>query len=222
MFSESLSISAKRLASVGLVAFLTLCGGCASNSNFLSGKPIEKGKVDMYAAISNIGFTQDTLLGDADIAPTGFFFELGADAGITEKFSAGFKYTFPTAGSINGKYTLIGAGKETGFFGAGGLRGGYTAFPTTDSTENNRIEYAVPIFLSYYPSDFFGITLTPTYGGRYFTEGEYTNLAGGNVNLMIGRRFGAVFDFGFYRNFRYNWNELQGGIAFRYGLEGLF
>ena len=210
----------------GLLAVsLALFSGCASNTSFLNARPVEKGKINMYAGLSNINFTDynpDPVLGEV---PEGFFFELGAEAGLTERLSVGFKYTFPTAGSIDGKFTYLGKGRETGFFGALGLHGGYTAFPSADdSVSNDRVEFCVPLYFSYFPLKWLGFTLTPAYSGRFFTQIEeiYSNLVGANFNIKLGNRFGVVLEASFYRNFTYEWNEIQGGIAFNYTLEDLF
>lgn len=207
---------------VVLFTFLMFLG-CASNSNFQSAKSLSKGVLDVYAGLSNIDYTDDSIVDGIDL-PSGFFFELGADIGVTDKIDIGIKYTFPTAGFLSGKFTFLGSGKEKGFFSAIGLRGGYTAFPSSDSTSNNRIEFAVPLYLSVFPVEMFGISVIPTYSGRFFNDIDsyYTNLAGGNINISLGKRFHVVAEFSYFRNFHYNWNEMQGGIGFFVEIKDLF
>lgn len=61
-------------------------------------------------------------------------------AGVTEKLDLGVKYTFPTTGSLEGKYCLIGAGKEKGVFIASGLRAGYVSISSDTMILMNLLE----------------------------------------------------------------------------------
>jgi hypothetical protein len=185
--------------------------------------------VDGFFAVSHIGFSEDTIpiLGSV---PEAYFFELGANAGITEALGVGLKYTFPSAGSINGKYTFIGIGRQKGFFSAVGLQGGYTSFPTSegDTTENQRIEFAIPVYASYFFNEIIGVTLIPAYCGRYYTSGsdesssELTNLFGGNLNLQIKSNVGIVIEGSWFYNAFYKWQEYQFGMGIVFPLKNLF
>lgn len=203
---------------------LIFLAGCASISNFQTGKPLGKGNVEAMAAISNIdtrnGEEIDINDAEIEIVPPEFtFFELQAMVGITEKLDIGVKYTFPTAGAVIAKYCLIGAGKDKGFFLSPGIRAGYTAFPhnVDDTVGNDRMEYFVPIHLTYYFTDFLALSVAPTYSGRYYTSVDlgYENCLGGSVNFKIGRKFGVVAEGAYFRNFQTEWDEYQvGGSVF--------
>jgi hypothetical protein len=210
----------KLLVVGGVSLALSLTAGCASNSNFLSAKPAEKGKIQLYTGLSSISIA-DT----SSIIPSGFLFEVGADAGLTERFSLGFKYSFLTSGALNAKYTFIQTDSAKGFFSAIGLRGGYTAFPSVDSADaNNRVEIAVPLYTSFYPTPWLGISVIPTYSLRFFTnEGSaLRNLAGANVNLALGKKLGVVVEGSYFWNFGFDYQEVQVGACFFYGLDRLF
>lgn len=206
---------------VPFVAALLLYGmlaGCASNSNYYSAKPVGDGNIQLLAAVSTIDTRDaaDTVLATV-IRPDFGIFELGAMLGLNERFDIGVKYSFPTAGFVEGKYALVGAGKEKGFFLAPGFRVGYTAFPESpeQKEENSRIELAVPLLVSLYPADWLGLTLIPTYSFRYFTalEGYGENIAGGNINLRLGGKFGFFVEGAAHRNFKWEWVEVQGGLG---------
>ena len=207
-------------------AFL-LATGCASISNFQTGKPLGKGNAEGIFSVSNINTINGDSISIADhdyeIVPPEFtFFELQGVLGITDRIDIGIKYTFPTAGALTAKYCLVGAGKEKGIFLSPGLRAGYTAFPSTDSTENNRIEISVPVYLSLYFTNFLSVSLIPTYSGRYFTSfSSYENCLGGNFNLRIGKRFGFVAEAAYQRNLYWNWDELQFGGSIYFPLPEL-
>jgi hypothetical protein len=220
------------LSKILLLAFIGLqliCIGCASNSNFTTARAIPKGEVDGFFAVSHIGFSEDTIpiLGSV---PEAYFFELGANAGITEALGVGLKYTFPSAGSINGKYTYVGVGRQKGFFSAVGIQGGYTSFPTAegDTTENQRIEFSFPLYASYFINEIIGISLIPTYSGRYYTSGgddsdsPLSNLFGGNINLQIKSKVGVVIEGSWFYNSLYNWQEYQIGMGIIFPLKNLF
>ncbi|HLV31479.1 MAG TPA: hypothetical protein VKY57_07925 [Chitinispirillaceae bacterium] len=204
--------------------------GCASISNFQTGKPLGKGNVEGMVAISKIDTRNGESLeindSEIEIVPPEFtFFELQAMVGITEKLDLGVKYTFPTAGAVVAKYCLIGAGKEKGFFLSPGIRAGYTAFPHNedDTTGNDRMEFFIPIHLSYYFADLFALSIAPTYSGRFFIEGSsYENCFGGSVNVKIGKKFGVFAEAAYSRNLYWNWDEFQFGGSVFFSLPNLF
>jgi hypothetical protein len=153
------------------------------------------------------------------------FFELQGTLGLTEKLDIGLKYTFPLSGSLDAKYCLLGAGKDKGVFFSPGLKIGYTSLPnnTNDSTENNRIEYFIPLYFSVYFTDFLALSLTPAYSGRFYTEASgYSNLIGGSVNLKIGKKIGAFLEYSQFHNFNMEWDEFQVGAAMYFPMFKLF
>ncbi len=201
------------------IAFLA---GCASNSSFRNARPVGKGNADAFIGVSHI------TVFDEDFEIPGIFFEVGASAGITDAFDAIVKYTFPSTGSIEGKLTLVGARNDRGFFMAPGFRGGYTSFPTfnsgddNDEESNDRVELAVPLYLTFSPVPKISFTVAPAYAGRFFTKGKgYSNLVGGNVNIKLGDRFGVVLEGSYFRNLRWDFDEVQGGIAFMFAIADL-
>ncbi|HEX3019855.1 MAG TPA: hypothetical protein VHP36_06120 [Chitinispirillaceae bacterium] len=204
----------KKASGVFLTGALLLTVGCASVSNFQTGKPLGKGNVQAYFSVSHIDTKNDTVP-LIETVPEFTFFELGATMGLTDRLDLGLKYTFPTAGFIDSKYCLVGSGKQKGVFLSPGLRAGYTAFPKQEGEEeNDRVEFSVPIYLTFGFSEVFSLSLIPTYSGRFFTSGSYyTNLLGGNVNFKIGKRFGVIADVAVYQNFKWEWQEIQAGGA---------
>ncbi|MFW6221877.1 MAG: hypothetical protein ACOC4C_05360 [Fibrobacterota bacterium] len=210
-----------------VVACVMIFAGCASNSNFRSGRPLGAGNAQGVFSVSHIG-TREVDTAKYLFEPPDFtFFEIGAMLGVLEGLDVGLKYTFPSAGCLEAKYALVGKNAEKGFFLTPGLRGGYTSFPYSDSTEaeeSNRIELAVPLYLSYYPLDWFGFNVIPTYSVRFFNseDSEINNLLGGNINIDIGRKFGFIAEVAFYRNFTAEWNEFQFGGGIKFALRDLF
>ncbi len=208
---------------LSLSGALFLIIGCASVSNFQTGKPLGKGNVQGYCAVSHIT-TEGNPISIAElveIQPEFTFFEIGAMVGVTDKIDLGLKYTFPTSGLFDSKFCLLGAGKERGFFLSPGVRAGYSSISSSDnfddsdnSKKNTRIELSVPVYLTMNFSEFFSLSLIPTYSGRYITEDSYySNLLGGNLNMKIGKKFGIVIDAAVYHNFKWEWQEIQGGGA---------
>jgi hypothetical protein len=219
----SMSISKTSLIAVFSACFGLLVG-CASNSNFHSARPLGTGNAQGFFAISHLsGEGEDTTeLVDSYTFTT---FEIGAMVGLLDGLDIGVKYTFPTAAFLEAKYALIGKGRQRGFFFGPGLRGGYTSFPTdTSEASNNRIEFAVPLYCSLYPTEWFGMSLIPSYSGRVFEDpdADFTHLVGGNVNIDLGKKFGFLAEFSFYRNLTSSWNEMQVGAGIKYELRELF
>jgi hypothetical protein len=213
--------------SIAVLALLASLLGCASNSNFYSARPLGQGNSQAFVAVSTIDTErpEDTLLA-AVIRPDFTIFEVGASAGVTDKLDVGVKYSFPTAGFIEARYALLGADRREGFFFAPGLRAGYTAFPQSadQEEENSRVELAVPLFLSYFPLEWLGVSLIPTCSFRYFTaaEGYSENLLGGNVNVRIGKKVGGLVEGAFHQNFKWKWLETQIGAGIYFEIHDLF
>ncbi len=204
-------------------AWFGLLAGCASNSNFHSGRPLGQGNAQGFFTISYLnGEGEDTTeLIDSYTFTT---FEIGGMVGLLEGLDVGVKYTFPTAGFLEAKYTLIGKDRQHGFFFGPGIRGGYTALPSDTGEELTRIEFAIPIYCSLYPTDWLGMSIIPSYSGRFLNTADsgLDNLLGGNVNIDLGRKFGFLAEFSFYRNCSANWNEMQVGAGIKYELKELF
>jgi hypothetical protein len=205
---------------LALCAAAAVLAGCASNSNFYTGKSLGKGNAEGFAAVSHISTQSDTIPIIEKI-PDFTFFEAGAAIGLTDRLDIGVKYTFPLAGFVQARYMLAGLGRQEGMFFAGGLRVGYTSFPhsTSDTSGNDRVEIAVPVYLSYYPADFLAFTMIPTYSCRFFTDEKIDymeNLVGGNVNIRVGKKVGFIGEFSYFHNLYWKWNELQfgGGVVF--------
>ncbi|MBD3419203.1 MAG: hypothetical protein GF398_03695 [Chitinivibrionales bacterium] len=216
---------------LGASAVLVL-SGCASNSNFHTARASGKGQAHAFTAFSFAQFSGDTLvlLEDEDIdtvqtyVPQGIFFELGGMFGLLDKFDVGFKYTFPTAGCVEAKYTFLGGSKETGIFSAVGVRLGYTSFGDADDGEAlARVEYSLPLYFSYYPAEWFSVSLVPAYNGRIYTFGDVPlqNLVGGNANLHLGAKYGILLEYSYFRNLTSEWNEIQFGLGVTYEFEKL-
>ncbi len=226
----------KKVLRAGLSGVLFLAAGCVSVSNFQTGKPLGKGNTQGYAAVSHITTKSKSIKIDDSISisipiePEFTFFEIGAMLGINDRLDVGLKYTFPTGGSFDGKFCLLGAGKEKGFFLSPGLRAGYTSVSnpddSDDSDDSNKstwFDMSVPIYLTMNFTESFSLSLIPTYSGRFIIQDSYySNLLGGNVNVKLGNRFGIIVDVAFYRNFKWEWNEIQGGGALFFPLPSLF
>jgi hypothetical protein len=199
------------------VSAIMLLASCASNTNFYSAKPLGRGNLQGFAAVSTIktaapADTQTAAL----IRPDFTIFEVGAMIGVTDKIDVGIKYSFPLAGFLEAKYNLLSTDKKSGFYFSPGLRAGYTALPTDSGAEedNQRIELAVPLYASFYPAEWFGLTIIPTYSLRFFVPAEgdfFEHLLGGNVNVRIGKKFGGVIECAVHRNFTWEWTEIQVG-----------
>ncbi len=221
----------KKVLAISLAGAFFLTAGCASVSNFQTGKPLGKGNMQGYCAVSHITTKGNpiTIPGLIEVQPEFTFFEVGAMLGITDRLDLGLKYTFPTGGLFDSKFCLIGSGKEKGFFLAPGLRAGYSSLSdsddtddTDDSNKNSRIELSVPVYLTINFSEFFSLSLIPTYSGRFITQDSYySNLLGGNLNMKLGRKFGVVIDAAFYHNFKWEWQEVQGGAAIFFPLPSI-
>jgi hypothetical protein len=225
-------LNTKKSSLLTVVSFTTislfLTTGCASLSSFKTAKPLGKGNTEGAFSVSHVATTnnQDSLIpGLMEKPPEFWFFELQGSMGITEKLDVGLKYTFPLSGSLDAKYCLAGADKDKGFFFSPGLKIGYTSLPddASDSTNNNRIEYFVPLYLSMYFTDFLSLSLIPSYSGRFYTEASgYSNLLGGSANIRIGKKFGMIAEYSYYHNFNMEWDEYQIGAALYFPLFKLF
>lgn len=223
----------KKVSRMCLPSVLLLTIGCASVSNFQTGKPLGKGNAQGYAAVSHIttrgGSIKivDSLSISFPIQPEFTFFEIGAMVGITDRLDLGLKYTFPTGGSLESKFCILGAGKKKGLFLSPGVRAGYSSSSDSDDSDDSNkstwIEMSVPIYLTMNFTESLSLSLIPTYSGRFIVEDSYySNLLGGNVNMKIGKKFGIVIDVAYYHNFKWEWQEIQGGGALFFSLPSLF
>ena len=211
-----------RLGIPGLVMGLMMAQ-CASISNLSTARPVGKGDARVTVGLSKITTESDTIPIIEKI-PDFFFFELAGAAGITDRFDIGLKYTFPLAGYFEAKYCLLMNNAEKGLFFSPALRAGYTAFPHSDTTENNRMEISVPLYLSYFPATIFGISLAPVYSVRFFSseDSRMSNLAGGMFSLSIGNKIGVIIEADYLYNFYWKWHEIQGGAALFVPVKSVF
>jgi hypothetical protein len=212
-----------KLGSITMVTGLLL-SQCASISNLSTARPLGKGESRVTVGLSQITTKSDTIP-IIEQVPDFLFFELMGTTGITERFDVGLKYTFPTAGYLEGKYTLVMNDSQTGFFFSPALRAGYTAFPNnSDTTDNNRVEISVPLYVSYFPAKAFGITLAPVYSTRFFMYkgSKITQLAGGMLSLSIGSKIGLIIEGDYLYNFKWKWHEIQGGAALFVPIRSIF
>jgi hypothetical protein len=111
--------------------------------------------------------------------------------GITDRLDLGLKYTFPTGGSLEGKFCILGAGKKKGLFLTPGIRAGYSSSSISDNSDDSDdsnkstwVEMSVPVYLTMNFTESISLSLIPTYSGRFIIEDSYySNLLGGNVNM---------------------------------------
>lgn len=200
---------------------------CASNSNYYSAKPLGKGNLQGYGAVSYLQTSDAEDPEVTEIIRHDFtMFEVAAAVGITDKFDIGLKYTFPLAGALEARYNLVSTGEKSGFYFTPGLHAGYTSLPSDTGEDEYRIELAVPLYASFYPTEWLGFTLIPTYSARFFTyegaENFMEHLLGGNVNLRIGKKVGFVAEGAYHRNFTWGWSEVQVGGGLFLQLKDLF
>lgn len=210
---------------MSIAVILLLLADCASISNFSTARPVGKDHSQLTIGISKIMTESDTIP-IIEKVPSFFFFEIMGTRGLTGRFDLSLKYTFPSAGFLEGKYCLVKTDSLTGFFLSPALRAGYSAFPTSgdDSTANDRMEMSLPIYLSIYPNSTFGLTVAPVLGLRFFMESEsrMTQLAGAMASLSIGNKTGLIVEGDYFYNFYWQWHEIQVGAALFFPAENLF
>jgi hypothetical protein len=206
----------------GAATAAILLANCASISNLSSARPTGKDGSRLTVAVSKITTKSDTIPIIEQI-PDFVFFELMGTTGITDRLDLSLKYTFPTAGFLEGKYCVVISGPETGFFFSPALRVGYTSFPSDSTSDNNRVETSLPLYLSYYPTKIFGMTIAPVYAARFFLgESRVTQLAGGMASFAIGNRTGLLIEGDYLYNFAWKWHEIQVGAALFVPVKNLF
>ncbi len=206
------------------VAVVSFLAGCASNSSFRTAKPLGKNQTEGFVALSGINFS-DT----ASIIDGGYFLELGASVGLTEALDIGLKYTVPTGGNVEAKYTLLGTNQETGLFLAPALRAGYYNLITIGDSKIDRFEFAVPVYLTYAPASIFQITLQPAYTGRVVmtsdedevSSSSFQQLVGTNANLKLGKKLGILVEGAYYYDLKSKTTEAQYGFGFLMDMKSL-
>jgi hypothetical protein len=203
-------------------AAVFLLSNCASISNLTTARPTGKGDSRLTIAVSKITTESDTIPIIEQI-PDFMFFELMGTAGITDRLDLSIKYTLPAAGFLEGKYCLVMTNPQTGFFLSPALRAGYTSFPSDSTSDNNRIETSLPVYVSYYPAKIFGITMAPVYAARFFLgDSRITQLAGGMASLSIGNKTGLMIEGNYLYNFAWKWHEIQVGGALFFPIKDIF
>ncbi|MDG5816979.1 hypothetical protein QA601_17920 [Chitinispirillales bacterium ANBcel5] len=188
--------------------------GCASNTSFRTAQPLGRGNSDAFVSVSNAGDDFSALV------------EAGATVGITDQFDVSLKYTLPASGGLHAKYTLIGADRPTGFYFAPGLGVVYSEFEITsgdDTYKYSRVDFSVPLYLTYAPTNWFALSAIPMFTGRTMIEGGdgFANVVGANANMRLGNRLGVIFEGGFHKNLTDETDEQHFGAGLFFEIENL-
>ena len=181
-----------------------LAQGCASLSGFHTGRTVGENRGEFTASI-NAGNAPDFSDDEDNISDelSVVFFpniELGGRYGVSERFDVGVRLNTSLNVLLDVKYQLVGD-QESPFAMSTGA--GFGTFGLI-STQTALLNFQVPLYTSYHPTESIGIYLSPRYIGQFGTVFSETSgllsYYGFNTGAEFGKetlRFGL--DYGFYR-----------------------
>ena len=181
-----------------------LTQGCASLSGFHTGRTVGDNKAEFTASL-NAGNAPDFSEEEEEISDqlSVVFFpniELGGRYGISEKFDFGLRLNTSLNVLLDAKYQFVGD-QESPF--AMSVGAGVGTFGLI-STQAALVNFQVPLYTSYHPTESIGIYLSPRYIGQFGTAFSETSgllsYYGFNTGAEFGKdalRFGL--DYGFYQ-----------------------
>jgi hypothetical protein len=215
----------KQCLFLALALGIILSQGCASLSGFHTGRTVGENRGEFTASL-NAGNAPDFSESEDEVSDAlniVFFpnIELGGRYGISEKFDVGLRLNTSLNVLLDAKYQIVGD-QESPF--AMSVGAGFGTFGLI-STQAALINFQVPVYTSYHPTEAIGIYLSPRYIGQVgaaFTETTgLLSYYGFNTGAEFGKetiRFGL--DYGFYRldlpGAGSNTNVMQFGIGLKF------
>jgi len=200
--------------------------GCASMSSYQEARVLEPGKAQTGLAYT--GYTDDyKRRGFAD--STGIqapLIEWAARVGVWKNIDIGAKFTFIGAMSGDVKYQILGEdgveGATSQFQLSSGLKVSYanllrpSALDTIDDQKATVTDITIPVYATYEPLSWVGLTLAPQFSyrisdnGYYYPEGP---IAGANIGLRLGKTVGLRGEFGYHRNLDADYSMMNYGAV---------
>jgi hypothetical protein len=192
-----------------------MLSSCASLSSYQDARTVEAGKARVF--IGGGTYTEAYPKQDSEFAESIAtalenyktpLIEAGLRVGVTEKIDLGLKYTLPGGAVFDGKYQLLGDSASS-FVVSTGAKFGYLSIKQTTTIGGNEVESewttldaTLPIYLSYYPVDWFAITVNPNYTFRSAfapdVETATSNIYGANTSVKLGKNWGLIVEYGYH------------------------
>lgn len=215
-----------------LVSLLPLVGlvGCASLSSYQEAKVLPTGEGQLSIGVT--GYTDDlnrSILGDTSTGHDFKLLELGGRVGVWNNLDLGFKYTLIGAATLDAKYQLLGRDSGSAFQLSSGFKGGYANLEVTIDSETVEVpvyDLIIPLYATYSPASWMSITLAPEFCYRISdNEFEYPAgpIAGGNVDLRLGKSSGLIAEFGYHKHLDKDYSLINYGamVYMPFKLEGV-
>lgn len=208
-----------------------LASGCATITGFQTGRTVgeDAGEVSLSLNFANAANfdtddgnnNEDEILQSATLG----FLELGGRYGVSEKVDIGLRLNTTLNFLTDVKVQVVGdqfspfaMSLGAGFGGFGFISGG-----------GMLLNFQVPVYTSYHPSDNFAVYLSPRYIGQFATALNETsgllNYYGANAGFEVGGKTRFGFDVGYYglsgadSEVSSNIFQLGLGMKFRFGGE---
>lgn len=187
------------------IAFgMLLLQSCASLSGFHTGRTVGENRAEFTASL-NAGNAPDFSEEEDNVSDelSVVFFpniELGGRYGVSEKLDFGVRLNTSLNVLLDAKYQFVGD-QESPFAVSAGAGFGTFGLITTSAALLN---FQVPLYTSYHPTESIGIYLSPRYIGQFGTAFSETTGLLSYYGFNTGAEFGKdalrfALDYGFYR-----------------------
>jgi hypothetical protein len=196
--------------------FIISMNSCASLSGFHTGKTVGKDNGEFTIALNLANAPDFTGDEEVDDEINNILFpniELGGRYGVSEKVDIGMRLNTSLNILIDAKVQVVGDQESTFAMALGGGVGSFGLI----STNGALLNFQVPVYTSYHPSETVALYLSPRYIGQFGTDFSesvsYLNYLGSNFGAEFGRsntKFGV--DIGYYSLWD-NDNQLGDGSA---------
>jgi hypothetical protein len=202
-----------------LLPLITLVG-CASMSSYQEARTLEAGKAQTGLAYT--GYT-DAFDRKGFQDSTGFnspLVEWAARVGVWKNIDVGVKFTFIGAVAGDVKYQLMGADTpESPFQLSTGLKVAYAnvlapSYRDSADQKANLTDITVPVYATYEPVSWVGLTLAPQFTYRLSNNDNYYPagaILGANADLRLGKSYGIMGEVGYHKHLSKDFSELNYG-----------
>ncbi len=173
---------------------------CASITGFQTGRTVEKGHGEFSAALNVTQTPNFNDNGMANDIPSVFLpvMEVGGRYGVGRNVDVGLRLSTSLNFLIDGKYQFIGDQESPFAMAVGGAFGGFMVSVANSSLLN----FQVPLYASYHPTEKLHLYLTPRYIGQFGSVGSLSsdllNYTGANAGILFGKKTKFGIDIGYY------------------------
>ena len=200
---------------------LALTSACVNMSTLQTAKALDPGRQRIlvgggyYASPSVYADASSSSGSSVSLALP--YMELGYRRGIVDNLELGAKVTIPGTVGMDGKYTLVSAGK---FAIAAGLGGAYLKLESGEGnmkTSTRLIDAIVPAYVSYDIAKPLAVYASPKYVARFaesvddmgMTKSGMSHLVGATAGVRIGNGFGLFLETSYLKDVTSTFDSFQ-------------